>query len=87
MEIYVYFQDESDRIRELRFGSENLEWYEDSPDGIGFLKGLSGTSIACAADSRWRAKRWVYSQSTAREVQMCWYSVNRKQWTLGEREI
>ncbi|RPB27810.1 hypothetical protein L211DRAFT_465341 [Terfezia boudieri ATCC MYA-4762] len=82
MEIYVYFQEVENRIRELRFASEKGEWYEDSPNGINHLKGLSGTSIACAADSAPNnANRWMYSQSTSREVQGCIYEANGKKWT------
>ncbi|KAF8419169.1 hypothetical protein EV426DRAFT_616170 [Tirmania nivea] len=82
MEIYLYFQDQSNRIRELRFESEKSEWYEDSPTGIKLLKGLSGTSIACAADSTWSEKRWMYSQSAEREVQQFMYQTNGNKWTL-----
>ena len=69
MEIFVYFQDESDRIRELRLSTETGEWYEDSPAGMKLLKGLSGTSLACAAHQGSKVYRWVFSHSTEREVQ------------------
>ncbi|KAF8419170.1 hypothetical protein EV426DRAFT_720130 [Tirmania nivea] len=87
MEIFVYFQDENNRIRELRFESEKSEWYEDSPPGIDLLKGLSGTSIVCGADSTHGIKRWMYSQSTAREVQQCRYEANRTEWILEDSKI
>jgi len=83
MEIYVYFQDQSNRIRELKFASEKGEWYEDSPTGLKLLKGLSGTSIVCAADSTWSTKRWVYSQSAVRDVQQFMHQTNGDKWTLG----
>ena len=83
MEIFVYFQEESKRIRELKFTSESSEWYEDSPTGIDLLKGLSGTSIACAADSAYGVKHWMYSQSTAREVQELIHQASGNKWTLG----
>ena len=83
MEIYVYFQDESNRIRELRFRSEESEWHEDSPTGIGLLKGLSGTSITCAADSANGVKRWICCQSEARQVQRFTYEANGNRWTEG----
>ncbi|RPB27811.1 hypothetical protein L211DRAFT_833794 [Terfezia boudieri ATCC MYA-4762] len=82
MEIYVYFQDQNNRIRELRFGSEKGEWYEDSTTGYNLLKGLSGTSIVCSADSTWSAKRWVYSQSAVRDIQQFMYQSNGNKWTL-----
>jgi len=87
MEIYVYFQDQSNRIRELRFGSEKGEWYEDSPTGINLLKGLSGTSIACVADSAFGVKRRICSQSAVREVQQCHYEASRNQWSVGMSPI
>ena len=83
MEIYVYFQDQSNRIRELKFEAEKGEWYEDSPTGLKLLTALSGTSIVCAADSTWSAKRWVYNQSAVRDVQQFLYQTNGNKWTLG----
>lgn len=82
-EIYVYFQDQSNRIRELRFVSEKCEWYEDNPTGIDLLKGLSDTSIVCGADSTYDPQRWVYSQSTTRDLQQCRYPVKENKWVIG----
>jgi len=80
MEIYVYFQDQRNHIRELRFGSEKGEWHEDRPTGIELLKGLSGTSITCATGSSWRC---VVSQSAAGDVQELLYSADENNWTSG----
>jgi len=83
MGIYIYFQDENNRIRELKFAPEKGDWNEYSPTGIEHLKGLSGTSIACAADSGYGVKRWMYSQSTARKVQQCMHQANGDSWTCS----
>ena len=79
--IFVYFQDESNRIRELRFAAEDGQWYEDSSNGIDLLKALGGTSLACAADSAHGGTHGVYSQSTTRGVQEH-YQTWAKKWTL-----
>ena len=85
--IYVYFQDQSNRVRELRFGSEKGEWYEDSPTGIELLKGLSGTNIVCVADSAFGEKRRICSQSAGREVQQCYYEAGKNKWFLGTSPV
>jgi len=83
MEIYVYFQDHTNRIRELRFGLEGREWYEDSPAGGKLPKGLGGTSIACAADSEYGVKRWVYNQSPKGGIYQSMYKADGDTWIPG----
>lgn len=80
--IFLYFQDESNRIRELRFSAEKNEWYEDSPNDIELLKALGGTSLACAANSGYDVRHWVYSQSTKRDVQEFMYEAKGNKWYL-----
>ena len=83
MEIYVYFQDRRNRIRELRFVLEKREWFEDSPTGSNHLKGLSGTSIACVDDVEFSV-RLMCSQSPEREVQQCHYNAGSEPiWIVG----
>ncbi|RPB27040.1 hypothetical protein L211DRAFT_865950 [Terfezia boudieri ATCC MYA-4762] len=77
MEIFLYFQDESNRIRELRFKAETREWYEDNID---LFNGLSGTSISRGADSGYNLRRSMYIQSSARVIDEFYYKEN--EWTL-----
>ncbi|KAF8432055.1 hypothetical protein BGX38DRAFT_280594 [Terfezia claveryi] len=70
MEILVYFQDESNRIRELGFKAETREWYEDSID---LFNGLSGTSISRGVDSKYYVRRThknLFTQSFDRNVRL-----------------
>ena len=61
--IYVYFQDSVNHIRHLVW-SENTQWGEASDyDQMKSLKGLSGTSIACAAEPSYTENRWLFFQS------------------------
>lgn len=64
--IYVYFQDSTNRIRHLEW-SERHRWSEDR--SFGRVKGLSGTSIACATEPSGNESRWLFHQSAERDVQ------------------
>ena len=83
MGIYLYFQDQNNRIRELNFEGEKGQWFEPSPAGIDPPKGLSGTSIACSADPGYGSKCWMYCQSAARAIQQYHYQAYGNKWTIG----
>ena len=84
MEIYLYFQDQSNRIRELRFEGKTGTWDELCPTGAARLKGLAGTSIACGADSGYASARWMYTQSAGGDAREYEYQGDKNKWTLSK---
>ena len=80
-EIHVYFQDEQNRIRDLRYSGEEKRWYEDYPENWKSLKALSGASIAAANEYSYGVQRWVYTQSAERWAQQYMYQKKGNKWS------
>ena len=76
----MYFQDEQNRIRDLRYSGQKKRWYEDHPENWKSLKGLSGASIVAGNESTYGVKRWVYTQSAERWAQQYMYQKQGNKW-------
>ena len=83
MEVFLYFQDELNLIRALRFSDKTCQWNEDCLTNSNKLCALSGSSIACASDSTYGKKRWCIVQSEQRQVQQFRNEESRKDWIIG----
>ena len=83
MEVCLYFQDDRNLFRALRFSDKTCQWHEDCLTNFDKLCALSGSSIACASDSTYGKKRWCFVQSEQRHVQQYRNEESRKDWIIG----